>query len=69
MHAEPPLPAAKPDDSGRPWYKELNRYHWFVFAVAALGWLFDSMDQQLFILARKPAMISAPQRLARQHAG
>jgi MFS family permease len=40
----------------RPWYKELTRYHWFVLTVAALGWLFDTMDQQLFTLARVPAM-------------
>lgn len=39
-----------------PWYRELNRYHWFVLIVAALGWLFDCLDQQLFILARQPAM-------------
>ena len=39
-----------------PWYRELNRYHWFVLIVAALGWLFDCFDQQLFILARQPAM-------------
>jgi MFS family permease len=38
------------------WHHELTRYHWFVLAVAALGWLFDTMDQQLFTLARKPAM-------------
>jgi MFS family permease len=38
------------------WYRELNRYHWFVLIVAALGWLFDTMDQQLFTLARTPAM-------------
>jgi MFS family permease len=38
------------------WYKELSRYHWFVLIVAALGWLFDTMDQQLFNLARVPAM-------------
>jgi MFS family permease len=55
MHAEP-LPAIKPDDSGRPWYKELTRYHWFVLVVCALGWLFDTMDQQLFTIARRPAM-------------
>lgn len=41
---------------GRPWYKLLNKYHWFVLVVAALGWLFDTMDQQLFNLARTPAM-------------
>lgn len=38
------------------WHRELNRYHWFVLVVAALGWLFDTMDQQLFNLARVPAM-------------
>src|SRR3990172_3020220 len=40
----------------RGWHRELNRYHWFVLIVAALGWLFDTMDQQLFTLARGPAM-------------
>jgi MFS family permease len=36
----------------------MNRYHWFVLIVAALGWLFDCLDQQLFLLARVPAMKS-----------
>ena len=39
-----------------PWYSGLTRYHWFVLIVAALGWLFDCLDQQLFTLARVPAM-------------
>ena len=39
-----------------PWYSGMSRYHWFVLVVAALGWLFDCLDQQLFNLARKPAM-------------
>lgn len=51
-----PIPSAPADGDSRPWYKLLNRYHWFVFIVAALGWLFDTMDQQLFNLARKPAI-------------
>ena len=34
----------------------LTSYHWFVLFVAILGWLFDTMDQQLFALARQPAM-------------
>jgi MFS family permease len=38
------------------WTRELTRYHWFVLIVAALGWLFDCLDQQLFILARPAAM-------------
>ncbi|HYP06722.1 MAG TPA: MFS transporter [Bryobacteraceae bacterium] len=42
---------------GSPWYKELNSYHWFVLVVCCLGWLFDTMDQQLFNLARRPAII------------
>ena len=42
--------------SPRPWYAELTRYHWFVLIVCTLGWLFDCGDQQLFALARKPAM-------------
>jgi MFS family permease len=40
----------------RPWYTLLSGYHWFVLAVCALGWLFDCLDQQLFILARPQAM-------------
>lgn len=40
-----------------PWYRELNRYHWFVLVVSALGWMFDTMDQQLFNLARRPAIL------------
>jgi MFS family permease len=55
MHLEvPPSNSASPE--GGPWYRGLTRYHWFVFIVAALGWLFDTMDQQLFLLARNPAM-------------
>ena len=46
----------EPASSSTAWWKELNRYHWFVLIVAALGWLFDTMDQQLFNLARVPAM-------------
>jgi MFS family permease len=41
---------------GTPWYRTLTKYHWFVLSVAALGWLFDCLDQQLFVLARPAAM-------------
>ena len=52
-------PAGKPssDLAGSPWWRDVTRYQWFVFAVASLGWLFDTMDQQLFNLARNPAVI------------
>lgn len=43
-------------ETSRPWYRELNGYHWFVLVVCTLGWLFDCADQQLFNLARKPAV-------------
>src|SRR5690349_20698109 len=50
-------PAAEMDPSDkRAWYQHLNRYHWFVLIVAALGWLFDCLDQQLFTLARPTSM-------------
>jgi MFS family permease len=42
--------------TAQPWWRELTRYHWFVFVVAALGWLADCMDQQIFVLARARAM-------------
>ena len=45
-----------PPDDGRPWYADMTRYHWFVLMVAALGWLFDCLDQHLFTLARVPAL-------------
>jgi len=55
-HVSPP--GRRPADDGTPWWTGLTRYHWFVLTVAALGWLFDCLDQQLFNLARKPAMES-----------
>jgi len=39
-----------------PWYRELTGYHWFVLSVATMGWMFDTMAQQLFNLARNPAI-------------
>jgi MFS family permease len=53
LTASPSPTAASPE---LPWWKTLNRYHWFVFAMASLAWLFDCLDQQLFILARNNAM-------------
>ena len=47
-----------PAEDHAPWWKDLTPYHWFVFAMASLAWLFDCLDQQLFILARNFAMQS-----------
>jgi MFS family permease len=52
------VPAAAPaaEAEGRYWFQLLNRYHWFVLIVAALGWLFDCMDQRIFIASRQAAL-------------
>ncbi|MFO0888479.1 MAG: MFS transporter [Isosphaeraceae bacterium] len=39
-----------------PWWRELSLAHWWILVVAVLGWLFDAMDQRLFIIARTPAL-------------
>ncbi len=44
--------------ASRPWVKELSGYQWFVLAVCTLGWVFDTMGQQLFVLVRKPGVAS-----------
>ena len=49
-----PSTAASP--AAGPWYRELNGNHWWVLIIASLGWLFDTMDQRLFVLSRGPAM-------------
>jgi MFS family permease len=56
MHLEKPASPPAADPSAGPWYKELTRYHWYVFAVAALGWLFDCMDQRIFMVSRNSAL-------------
>lgn len=36
----------------RPWWTYMNGYHWYVFALAAMGWLFDTMDGMIFTASR-----------------
>jgi MFS family permease len=50
-----PTSAPAPDEN-LPWYRGLSKYHWFVLAVCWMAWFFDTMDQQLFVLARGTAM-------------
>ena len=40
----------------QPWWRTFNRYHWSVFVVASLAWLFDCLDQQVFNLSRDGAV-------------
>lgn len=55
MSTAPNAPAGPDLSASLPWYRGLTWHHWFVLAVCWLGWLFDTMDQQLFIMARTPA--------------
>jgi MFS family permease len=45
-----------PSDSNLRWYQGLDRYCWTVLIIAALGWLFDTMDQSLFNMVRAPSL-------------
>jgi len=56
MAAHTPPDGPEANAVAGPWYKAMNRYHWVVLVIASLGWLFDCMDQQLFNLARRPAL-------------
>jgi MFS family permease len=58
MHFDDTAPSPRASSENLPWWKGLTSYQWFVFAVASLGWLFDTMDQQLFNLARISAVRS-----------
>jgi MFS family permease len=60
-----------PSHNESPWWKDLTPYHWFVFTVASLAWLFDCLDQQLFLLARQGAMkaLLPPEMDAKQYGG
>jgi MFS family permease len=42
--------------SGKRWSDGLTPYHYLVLVVACFGWLFDTMDQWLYVAARQPAM-------------
>ena len=48
--------ATDPKPSSLKWYQGLDRYCWVVLAIAALGWLFDTMDQNLFNLVRQQSI-------------
>ena len=56
MHFDDIPPANRTITPALPGGGSSRAYQWFVFVVASLGWLFDTMDQQLFNLARKPAV-------------
>ena len=48
--------SVKPERQGWASLLDLTPYHWFVFSMASLAWLFDCLDQQLFLIARNSSM-------------
>src|SRR5271155_5841329 len=44
--------------ASRSWWKPLDRYQKEVFVLASLAWLFDCLGQQVFVIARNPALSS-----------
>jgi len=40
----------------RRWYEGLTRYHYWVLLVAVMSWMFDCMDQQIFVRSRQNAI-------------
>ena len=51
------------------WYRDLNRYQWLVVGIACVGWMFDTMAQQLFSLARSAAITELSGGRANEAAG
>ena len=52
MHA----PTAGNDVSSQGIFHGVTFYHWLVVIIASCGWLFDCMDQRIFILSRAYAL-------------
>ena len=44
------------NETPQKWYRGLTWYHWLLLIVASMGWMFDTMNQQFFNLARGPAL-------------
>jgi MFS family permease len=38
------------------WYRGISRYQWWILLAAFLGWMFDSMDTNLYVLTLRPMM-------------
>jgi MFS family permease len=49
-------PAAARDQQVGSVFEGVTFYHWLVVIIASAGWLFDCMDQRLFILGRESAL-------------
>jgi MFS family permease len=52
----PASSSSTPAVSGQGILAGVTAYHWLVVLIASAGWLFDCMDQRLFILCREAAL-------------
>lgn len=51
------MDAETQDETQLKWHQGIPRYAWLVLIIAALGWLFDAMDQNLFNLVRQQSVL------------
>ncbi len=57
MEAKAPSPSGPAPSEGHSWWKPLDGYQRNVFVLASLAWLFDCLGQQVFVIARNPAVM------------
>ncbi|HLJ54532.1 MAG TPA: MFS transporter [Chthonomonadaceae bacterium] len=48
MNSSPETPTVPDENTPLPWYRGVPRYAWVVLLISAMGWAFDTMDQNLF---------------------
>ncbi len=53
----PDLTTSEAGGASLKWYRGVPRYAWIVLTVAVLGWMFDTMDQQLFNLVANVSLL------------
>src|SRR5436190_15554649 len=62
------LPGVTPPIGQMATSEKITAYHWLVVIIASCGWLFDCMDQRLFVLCRESAsrelLKNSPEALA-----
>src|ERR1700728_235513 len=51
-------PAVSVPVTSKSWWKPLTGYQRQVFILATLAWMFDCLGQQVFVIARNPAVSS-----------
>src|SRR5688500_3833789 len=69
LNYQPPPTIVNDDRPGLKWWQGLDRYCWIVLVISALGWMFDTMDQNLYNLVRAPSLSSLLRPLHTDAAG